>query len=79
MSQLPPHLSHLLNIFTRESLVELLEALSVKVGLEIDQKAVHEVSKEDLLFDLSWLFRQVGYEESLEVFVEIMQRQPVIH
>jgi hypothetical protein len=79
MSKLPPHLSYLSNLFTRESLVEVLDALSAKIGYEIDQKVINDVSKEDLLIDLSWLFHQVGEEESLEVFVQIMQNQPIIH
>ena len=78
-SQIPPHLAHILDIFTRESLLELLEVLSDKIGYQLDNELIHEVSKEDLLLDLSWLFNQVGFEESLEVFVEIMQKQPVIH
>lgn len=76
---LPPHLSHLSNLFTRESLVEVLDALSAKIGYEIDQKVINVVSKEDLLIDLSWLFHQVGEEEFLEVFIQIMQNQPIIH
>jgi hypothetical protein len=59
--------------------VEVLDVLSAKIGYEINQKVIDEVSKEDLLIDLSWLFHQVGEEESIEVFVQIMQNQPIIH
>ena len=77
---IPPHLSHIPDAFTKEALVELLEALSQKAGYEIDHSKVHEASKEDLLIDLSWLFHQVGEEQSLKIFIEIMMaHNSVIH
>lgn len=60
---------HILNLFSRESLVHLLNELSPLVGYEVDTDKLCEVSKEDLLLDLSWLINQVGEDKFVEVMI----------
>ena len=77
MAQLIPQ--HLVDMFTRARLLHLLNELSPLVGYELDTDKLSEVSKEDLLLDLSWLINQVGEEKFVEVMMNNLNSPPVVH
>ena len=72
--QIPPHI---LNVFRKEDLIELLGLLAPAVDMEVDTSSLDEITKEDLLTDLSWIINQVG----VEMFMEVVRtnREPVVH
>lgn len=77
MAQLIPQ--HLVDMFTREHLLRLLNELCPLVGYELDTDKLSEVSKEDLLLDLSWLINEVGEEKFIEVMMNNLNSPPVVH
>ena len=72
--QIPPHI---LALFPRDRLVDLLGKMAPLVNMEIDPNRISEVTREDLLMDLSWIINEVGPSAFVEVVMS--NKEPVIH